>query len=143
MTTNKLNGAGISTPSNSSSNRGEKQAFKIDIIDNKNQIHKLNCINCNTNKFLFRNATVPLKKSDQLIIPFLLNLLFDNPILSGGSYQKELLTKEINKQKGGYIPPLYHLAPFVELFQKRVVLFKCQNCGNIEWFTGTVNFNIK
>ena len=33
MTKNKLNGAGISTPSNSRSNRGEKQAFKIEIID--------------------------------------------------------------------------------------------------------------
>ena len=57
-------------------------------------------------------------------------------ICSGDKYIFRTSTIPLSK---AYAIPNVFLAGLVSLFQNRTRLFKCQNCGNIKWFTGTVD----
>lgn len=57
-------------------------------------------------------------------------------ICSGDKYIFRTSTIPLRK---AYAIPNFFLAGLFSLFQNRTRLFKCQNCGNIKWFTGTVD----
>ena len=57
-------------------------------------------------------------------------------ICSGDKYIFRTSTIPLSK---GYAIPNVLVAGLISLFQNRTRLFKCQNCGNIKWFTGTVD----